>query len=172
MYSALSSVQAARLAMHLLLTRFLVLYIPFTGSTPVGRNIAKLAAEGPMLKRLELELDGNGPFVVLSDADLGQVVEAAVFGKFLDQGQTCMSINRFTIDDRIHDELEGFADRVCQLEVGDPNAPDTMIGLIINESQLDGLQRWINEAISSGAHQIMGVKHKPHHYPFNALVIN
>lgn len=131
--------------------------ISFTGSTPVGRNIAKLAAEGSMLKRLELELGGNGPFVVLSDADLGQVVEAAVFGKFLHQGQTCMSVNRFIIDDRIHDEfVERFADRVRQLKVGDPNAPDTMIGPIINESQLNGLQRRINEAISSGAHQIVG----------------
>ena len=133
--------------------------ISFTGSTPVGRDIAKLAAEGTMLKRLELELGGNGPFVVLSDADLGQVVEAAVFGKFLHQGQTCMSVNRFIIDDRIHDEfVERFADRVRQLKVGDPNAPDTMIGPIINESQLNGLQRRINEAISSGAHQIVGGK--------------
>ncbi len=91
--------------------------ISFIGSTPVGRNITKLAAEGPMLKQLELELGGNGPFVVLSDADLGQVVEAAVFGKFLHQGQTCMSINRFTIDVRIHDEfVKRFADRVHQLK--------------------------------------------------------
>ena len=131
--------------------------ISFTGSTPVGRNIARLAAEGPMLKRLELELGGNGPFVVLNDAELGQAVEAAVFGKFLHQGQTCMSVNRFIIDDRIHDEfVERFADRVRQLKVGDPNAPDTMIGPIINESQLTGLQRRIQDAISSGAHQIVG----------------
>jgi len=131
--------------------------ISFTGSTPVGRNIARLAAEGPMLKRLELELGGNGPFVVLNDADLGQAVEAAVFGKFLHQGQTCMSVNRFIIDDRIHDEfVERFADRVRQLKAGDPNASDTMIGPIINESQLNGLQQRIHDAISSGAHQMVG----------------
>lgn len=131
--------------------------ISFTGSTPVGRNIAKLAAEGPMLKRLELELGGNGPFVVLNDADLGQAVEAAVFGKFLHQGQTCMSVNRFIIEDRIHDEfVERFADRVRQLKAGDPNAPDTMIGPIINESQLNGLQQRIRDALSAGAHQMVG----------------
>ncbi|MDP1788268.1 aldehyde dehydrogenase family protein [Nitrosomonas sp.] len=131
--------------------------ISFTGSTPVGRNIARLAAEGPMLKRLELELGGNGPFVVLNDADLGQAVEAAVFGKFLHQGQTCMSVNRFIIEDRIHDAfVERFVDRVRQLKVGDPNAADTMIGPIINESQLNGLQRRIHDAISSGAHQMVG----------------
>ncbi|SDY71950.1 aldehyde dehydrogenase family protein [Nitrosomonas sp. Nm58] len=131
--------------------------ISFTGSTPVGRNIARLAAEGPTLKRLELELGGNGPFVVLDDADLEQAVEAAVFGKFLHQGQTCMSVNRFIIDDRAHDEfLERFADRVRQLKVGDPNAPDTMIGPIINESQLNGLRSRIQEAISAGANQVVG----------------
>ena len=132
--------------------------ISFTGSTPVGRNIARLAAEGPMLKRLELELGGNGPFVVLNDADMGQAVEAAVFGKFLHQGQTCMSVNRFIIDDRVHDEfVERFADRVRQLKVGDPDAADTMIGPIINESQLNGLQQRIHNAISSGAHKMVGV---------------
>lgn len=131
--------------------------ISFTGSTPVGRNIARLAAEGPILKRLELELGGNGPFVVLDDADLEQAVEAAVFGKFLHQGQTCMSVNRFIIDDRVHDEfLERFTDRVCQLKVGDPNAPDTMIGPIINESQLNVLRSRIQEAISAGASQVVG----------------
>lgn len=129
--------------------------ISFTGSTPVGRNIARLAAEGPMLKRLELELGGNGPFVVLNDADLGQAVEAAVFGKFLHQGQTCMSVNRFIIDDRVH-FVERFADRVRQLKVGDPNASDTMIGPIINESQLNGLQQRIHDAVSSGARQMVG----------------
>ena len=131
--------------------------ISFTGSTPVGRNIAKLAAEGPMLKRLELELGGNGPFVVLNDADLEQAVEAAVFGKFLHQGQTCMSVNRFIIDDRIHDEFaERFAARVRQLKAGDPDAPDTMIGPIINKSQLNGLQQRIRDAVSAGAHQMVG----------------
>lgn len=131
--------------------------ISFTGSTPVGRNIARLAAEGPMLKRLELELGGNGPFVVLNDADLEQAVEAAVFGKFLHQGQTCMSVNRFIIDDRIHDEfVERFADRVRQLKAGDPDAPDTMIGPIINKSQLNGLQQRIRDAVSAGAHQMVG----------------
>ena len=114
--------------------------ISFTGSTPVGRNIAKLSAESSVLKRLELELGGNGPFVVLQDAELEQAVEAAVFGKFLHQGQTCMSINRFIVDERIHDEfLERLANRVRQLKVGD-QLPLIPVGPVINESQLNGLR--------------------------------
>jgi aldehyde dehydrogenase (NAD+) len=72
--------------------------VSFTGSTPVGRGIARLAADAPVMKRLELELGGNSPFVVLDDADLAQAVEAAVFGKFLHQGQICMIANRFIVD--------------------------------------------------------------------------
>lgn len=110
-----------------------------------------------MLKRLELELGGNNPFVVLGDADLEQAVEAAIFGKFLHQGQICMSTNRFIIEDSIHDAfLERFVEGVSKLKVGDPNAPDTMIGPVINEAQLKGLRRRIQDALSSGARQVAG----------------
>lgn len=131
--------------------------ISFTGSTPVGRHIAKLAVEGATLKRLELELGGNNPFVVLEDADLERAVEAAIFGKFLHQGQICMSTNRFIIEDSVHDAfLERFVDRVSKLKVGDPKAPDTMIGPVINQAQLNGLRRRIEDAVSSGARQVAG----------------
>ena len=65
--------------------------ISFTGSTEVGQHIAELAAQGPMLKRVALELGGNSPAVILDDADLDLAVDAAVFGKFLHQGQICMA---------------------------------------------------------------------------------
>jgi aldehyde dehydrogenase (NAD+) len=131
--------------------------ISFTGSTPVGRHIAKLAAEAPLMKRVDLELGGNSPFVVLDDADLGQAIEAAVFGKFLHQGQICMITNRFVVDDSIYDEfVEGFAERVRNLKVGDPDQPDTVIGPIINHSQLERLQMRIHEAKNSGARQVVG----------------
>ncbi|MXS85505.1 aldehyde dehydrogenase family protein [Nitrosomonas sp. HPC101] len=131
--------------------------ISFTGSTSVGRNIAKLSAESPTLKRLELELGGNGPFVVLSDANLDDAVEAAVFGKFLHQGQTCMSVNRFIIDDEVHDAfVDRFVERVRKLKFGNPDEPDTMIGPIINESQFKGLCSRIKDAISAGARKVVG----------------
>ena len=73
--------------------------ISFTGSTPVGRGIARLAAESAVIKRVELELGGNSPFIVLADADLDRAAEAAVFGKFLHQGQICMITNRLIVED-------------------------------------------------------------------------
>lgn len=133
--------------------------VSFTGSTPVGRGIARLAADAPIMKRVELELGGNSPFVVLDDADLDAVVDAAVFGKFLHQGQICMITNRFIVDRKIHDEfVERFAERVRALKVGDPNDPETMIGPIINEKQLKGLQERIDEAGRSGAREVVGGK--------------
>ncbi len=131
--------------------------ISFTGSTPIGRRIAKLAVESSVIKRVELELGGNSPFVVLEDADLEQTVDAAVFGKFLHQGQICMIANRFIVHDRLYDAFaERFADRVRKLKVGDPDAADTMIGPIINQSQVDGLVRRIQEARESGARELVG----------------
>ena len=68
--------------------------ISFTGSTPVGRHIGALAMQAPQLKRVALELGGNAPLVVLDDADLEHAVRSAVVGRFLHQGQVCMSANR------------------------------------------------------------------------------
>jgi aldehyde dehydrogenase (NAD+) len=131
--------------------------ISFTGSTAVGRRIARQALESPIMKRLELELGGNTPLVVLSDADLDQATEAAVFGKFLHQGQICMAINRLIVDEGVYDDfLDRFAERVRNLKYGDPNQSDTMVGPIINQSQLQHLRKHIEDARSAGIPQVLG----------------
>lgn len=131
--------------------------ISFTGSTAVGRQIAELAAKAEIIKRVELELGGNGPFVVLEDADLEAAVEAALFGKFLHQGQICIAVNRIIVDDHVHDRfLESFVERVRNLKVGNPDEPDTFIGPIINESQLNRLIERIRKAPEAGARQVVG----------------
>jgi len=131
--------------------------ISFTGSTPVGRGILRSAAEASLLKRVDLELGGNSPFVVLDDADLDQAVEAAIFGKFLHQGQICMITNRFIVDGAVYDEfVDRLGRRVKALKVGDPEKADTVVGPIINRHQLEGLQERIAEARSSGARQVTG----------------
>jgi aldehyde dehydrogenase (NAD+) len=131
--------------------------ISFTGSTQVGRRIGELAAKASIIKRVDLELGGNGPFVVLDDADLDHAVEAATFGKFLHQGQICIAINRIIVDESVHDEfLDRFVARVKTLKCGNPDEPDTVIGPIINDSQLKRLMQRIADARSGGAREMVG----------------
>ena len=130
--------------------------ISFTGSTPVGRNIAQLAAKATIIKRVDLELGGNGPFVVLADADLDQAAEAAVFGKFLHQGQICIAINRIIVENTVHDGfVERFVERVKSLKVGNPDDPETMVGPIINDTQLQRILKLIWSAREAGARQLL-----------------
>lgn len=131
--------------------------ISFTGSTDVGLNVGRLASGGRYLKRAALELGGNAPLVVLSDADVELAARAAVFGRFLHQGQICMSTNRVIVDASIHDAfVDALTARIKTLKVGDPNEMDTAIGPIINQQQLQGLQAKIARALSDGAKQIIG----------------
>ncbi len=129
--------------------------ISFTGSTEVGRHIAERA--GRAVKKVCLELGGNGPFIVLADADLDRAVHAGVVGKFLHQGQICMAANRFIVEAEIHDAfLEKFAARVRTLPTGDPSKKDTVIGPLVNRSQLDGLVKKVDATLKAGARRVCG----------------
>lgn len=130
--------------------------ISFTGSTPVGRGIGKIAGGGEHLKRVALELGGNNAFVVLADADIDHAVGAAVVGKFLHQGQICMAVNRIIVEAPVYDEfVEKFVAHVETLKFGDPSNPDTAVGPIINEKQLDGLKVKIAKAKAEGARTML-----------------
>ncbi|MFP6848563.1 MAG: aldehyde dehydrogenase family protein [Pseudomonas sp.] len=131
-------------------------FISFTGSTRVGRHIGGLAMSGPTLKRVGLELGGNAPCVVLDDADIERAVQGATVGRFLHQGQICMSTNRIIVDASIHDRfVEAFVERVRGLKVGDPNDSDTVIGPLINRRQLEGAVARIEAATQSSARLIL-----------------
>lgn len=125
--------------------------ISFTGSTAVGRHIGSLAVKN--LKRVALELGGNSPFVVLKDADISQAVNAAVFGRFVHQGQVCMAINRILVHRDIYDEFaEKLTKKVSALPCGDPKNPDNLIGPIVNEKQIEKVMALIDSAREEGAH--------------------
>lgn len=127
--------------------------VSFTGSTPVGEGIAKKAP----LKNLALELGGNGPLVVLADADLEQAVKAAVFGSLFHQGQVCMIANRVIVEDAVHDEfVDRVRARVEELTVGDPSDEGTDLGPIVNSSQLESIEDKLERARGEGAEQILG----------------
>ena len=87
--------------------------ISFTGSTEVGQNVGSKALASPRIKRLALELGGNAPLVILDDADLDLAVELTIMGRFMHQGQICMSTNRVIVDASIHDAyVEKLLERV------------------------------------------------------------
>lgn len=124
--------------------------ISFTGSTQVGKHIGEIA--GKLLKRMALELGGNNPFIVLSDADVDRAVSAAIFGKFIHQGQICMIVNRIIVHKDKYDEfVQKFVERAKALPYGDPKDPKTIIGPLINERQVEKALSFIEEAKREGA---------------------
>jgi aldehyde dehydrogenase (NAD+) len=131
-------------------------FISFTGSTRVGRHIGSLAMTGPTLKRVGLELGGNAPCVVLDDADLELAVHASVVGRFLHQGQICMSSNRIIVDASIYDRfVDAFVERVRELKVGDPNDSDTVIGPLINQRQIESALARLEAARAAGEREVL-----------------
>lgn len=125
--------------------------ISFTGSTRVGLGLPAKAG----VKRLALELGGNGPFVVLDDADLERAVEAAVFSNYWHQGQICMATNRVIVDASVHDEfVERFVAAARALVCGDPADPATQVGPIINDKQVASITDKIDRAVAGGARLI------------------
>ena len=123
--------------------------ISFTGSTPVGKHIGAIA--GQNLKRVALELGGNNPFIVLSDADVDRAVDAAIFGKYIHQGQICMAINRLIVHKDLYEEFTTkFVERAKALPYGDQLDPKTVIGPLVNERQLEKVQQVIADAKAAG----------------------
>ncbi|NWE73527.1 aldehyde dehydrogenase family protein [Pseudomonas gingeri] len=132
-------------------------FISFTGSNNVGRHINAQIAAASTLKHVALELGGNAPLVVLDDADLEHAVHAAVVGRFLHQGQICMSTNRIIVDHSLYNDFVPlFVERVSRLKFGDPDAVDTVIGPLINRRQLDGALGHIARARADGLAQLLG----------------
>jgi aldehyde dehydrogenase (NAD+) len=127
--------------------------ISFTGSTAVGGRLPMIAG----IKRLSLELGGNGPMVILDDANLGNAVEAAVFGSFFHQGQICMIANRLVVDVAVYDEfVDRLVERTRKLVVGDPKDPATYVGPIISKHQLKGILDKLERARGAGAKELLG----------------
>ncbi len=139
--------------------------INLTGSSAVGRQLAEKA--GRYLKRVALELGGQNPMIVLRDADVDAAVNAAAFGGFLHQGQICMSTRRIIVEKPAAPEfIEKFVKKVSSFKVGNPKEPDTIIGPLINRSQLDQVKSSVEAAVRDGATILYGGKTEgPCYYP-------
>jgi len=112
--------------------------ITFTGSTPLGKHLARESAG--TLKKLSLELGGNAPFIVFGDADLDAAVAGLMASKFRNGGQTCVSPNRVYVQASVYDEFAALlTKRVAALKVAPATDPDAQIGPMINNDTPFGL---------------------------------
>jgi acyl-CoA reductase-like NAD-dependent aldehyde dehydrogenase len=131
--------------------------INFTGSTSVGRIIAKRAAEH--LKPVLLELGGKAPLIVLEDADLDEAVNAAAFGAFMNQGQICMSTERIIVVDAVAEAFaEKFRAKASKLACGDPGEGKTPLGAVVDQRTVGHVNSLIDDALAKGARALTGGK--------------
>ncbi len=131
--------------------------INFTGSTGVGRIIAKRAAEH--LKPCLLELGGKAPMIVLADADLDEAVKAAAFGAFMNQGQICMSTERIIVVEAVADDFAAkFAAKASSMASGDPREGKTPLGAVIDQKTVTHVNALIDDAVAKGAKVLSGGK--------------
>jgi succinate-semialdehyde dehydrogenase/glutarate-semialdehyde dehydrogenase len=129
--------------------------ISFTGSTPVGKHLARASAD--TLKKLSLELGGNAPFIVFDDADVDAAVEGLMAAKFRNGGQTCVSPNRVYAQAGVHDAfVEKLAARVGALKVGPATDPASRIGPMINARAVAKIERHVRDAVARGAEVRVG----------------
>jgi len=116
--------------------------IAFTGSTAVGKDIMRGAADS--LKRLTLELGGKSPNIVFADADLDGAVRGAFNGIFYGKGECCNAGSRLFVESKIHDEfLEKLIGRTAKLKPADPLDQKTRLGAIVSHDQLDTVMGYI-----------------------------
>jgi alpha-ketoglutaric semialdehyde dehydrogenase len=129
--------------------------ISFTGSVPVGHGVREQATR--LGKRVQLELGGHNPLIVAEDADIGRAVEAAYAGAFWSAGQKCTATRRIYVQDPIYERFRGrLLERIESGRVGDPADPDTEVGPIVNEHQLEDVLSGIERGRQDGGKLIAG----------------
>lgn len=129
--------------------------VTFTGATPTGRHILQMAA--PTMTKVQLELGGKNPFIVLDDADLDVAVEAAAQGTWGQTGQRCTGSERIIVTKGIHDAfVERLVKTVDAFRVGHALDSDTQIGPVANQAQFEKNLGFINRARAGGAEVAAG----------------
>ncbi|KAF5553676.1 hypothetical protein FMEXI_2325 [Fusarium mexicanum] len=133
-----------------LATNPLIAKISFTGSTSVGKMLARLASG--TLKKVSLELGGNAPFIVFNDADIDLAVEGAMFCKFRCSGQTCVCANRLYVQKGIAPAFTAkLTAKVKTLQMGSGLDQPTTQGPLVNKSAVTKVQEHVQDALSRGA---------------------
>jgi len=129
--------------------------VTFTGSIPVGKQLAALA--GQHMKRVTMELGGHAPVIVCDDADIALAVKTAAAAKFRNAGQVCISPTRFLVHKSVaNDFAEALADHAKGLKVGDGLTEGTQMGPLANPRRIEAMSAFTEDAVRKGAKLLAG----------------
>ncbi len=129
--------------------------VSFTGSVPVGKQLAALA--GAHMKRITMELGGHSPVLVLPDADVSRAARQLARFKIRNAGQVCISPTRFYIHDDIYNAfVDRFTEELANVKVGDGLDPDTQMGPLAHERRIPMMQKFVDNARSLGGKIVLG----------------
>ncbi|MDI6029055.1 NAD-dependent succinate-semialdehyde dehydrogenase [Corticibacterium sp. UT-5YL-CI-8] len=129
--------------------------VTFTGSTPVGKQLAALA--GLHMKRVTMELGGHAPVIVLKDADLSRAASTMAASKFRNAGQVCVAPTRFLVEAPVYDEfVSRFADAASKIRVGDGLNAETEMGPLVNARRVEAIEGLVQDAVQHGAEIVTG----------------
>jgi len=132
--------------------------LTFTGSTEIGKELMKGAAE--TMKKISLELGGQAPAIIMADADLDKAVDGVIAAKFRNAGQTCVCANRIYVHSSIAEEFtKRVAEKVKKLKVGDGKETGVEIGPLIDQDAIDKVDEHVNDAKDKGAKVVTGGEH-------------
>jgi succinate-semialdehyde dehydrogenase/glutarate-semialdehyde dehydrogenase len=133
-----------------LVTSPVVRKVSFTGSVPVGKQLAALA--GAHMKRMTMELGGHSPVIVCDDADAERAADMLSALKFANAGQVCVSPTRFFVQDKVYDRfMARFVDAARRIKVGPGLEPDTKMGPLAHSRRLPVMEELVADAVETGA---------------------
>ncbi len=140
-----------------LLSSNIIKKVSITGSTRVGKLILKKAAE--KVQRVTMELSGHSPFIVFDDVDLNKVTDIAIFSKFRNNGQVCISPSRFYIHDTKKDEFTNLmVNKIKKLKIGNGMNKETILGPLTTKKRLDEIEKLVEITKKEGANVLCGGK--------------
>jgi betaine-aldehyde dehydrogenase len=140
--------------------------VGLTGDTVTGRRIMELASR--TVKRLQLELGGKAPFIVLEDADIEAATEGAIVGGFVNGGQDCTAATRLYIHQGIYEKfMRRLIEKVGKIRVGDPTRRDVDMGPLVSEAQRHKVEEMVSVGQNEGAKVIIGGKRPSIQGPLN-----
>lgn len=131
--------------------------LTFTGSTPVGKQLAALA--GQHMKRVSMELGGHAPVIICEDADVELAVKTVGASKFRNAGQVCISPTRFLVHESVKEQFgKALARYAADLKVGDGLSDGTQMGPLANERRLTAMAELTQDAVAKGAELLTGAR--------------